>query len=106
MTNPENFVSHRQALMGLSVQMPALTAALVLTKEKRYAARAADYPRAWLVDSKTRMNPNLQYAQAIHGRTTGRGTGGIDTIHLVEVVQALPFLARSGALTASELTAV
>jgi hypothetical protein len=73
-TNPENFVLHRQALMGLSVQMPALTAAWVFTKEKRYAARAADHLRAWFVDSKTRMNPNLQYAQAIHGRTTGRGT--------------------------------
>jgi hypothetical protein len=30
----------------------------------------------------------------------------IDTIHLVEVVQAIPFLARLGALTAAELTAV
>ena len=31
------------------------------------------------------MNPNLQYAQAIKGRFTGRGTGIIDTLHLVEV---------------------
>jgi len=38
------------------------------------------------------MNPNLQFAQAIHGRTTGRGTGVIDTIHRVEVAQAVPFL--------------
>jgi hypothetical protein len=35
------------------------------------------------------MNPALRYAQAIHGRVTGRGTGIIDTIHLVEVVRAL-----------------
>ena len=35
------------------------------------------------------MNPNLQYAQAIHGRVTGRGTGIIDTIHLVEVARAI-----------------
>ena len=35
------------------------------------------------------MNPNLRYAQAIHGRFTGRGTGIIDTIHLVEVARAL-----------------
>ena len=34
------------------------------------------------------MNPNLQYAQAIHGRFTGRGTGIIDTLHLVEVARA------------------
>ena len=34
------------------------------------------------------MNPNLQYAQAIQGRFTGRGTGIIDTLHLVEVARA------------------
>jgi hypothetical protein len=105
MTNPDNFVAHRQALMGLSVQMPALTAAWVLTKKKQYAVNAAEHLRAWFIDEKTRMNPNLQYAQAIHGRTTGRGTGVIDTIHFVEVVQAIPFVAKSGALSASDLTA-
>lgn len=106
MTNPGNFVAHRQALMGLSVHMPALTAAWVLTREKRYANKAAEHLRAWFVDEKTRMNPNLQYAQAIHGRTTGRGTGVIDTIHLVEVVQAIPFIASAGALTGTELSIV
>ena len=34
------------------------------------------------------MNPNLQYAQAIQGRFTGRGIGIIDTLHLVEVARA------------------
>lgn len=31
------------------------------------------------------MNPNLHYAEAIHGRLTGRGIGVIDTLQLVEV---------------------
>jgi hypothetical protein len=44
------------------------------------------------------MNPNLQYAQAIHGITTGRGTGIIDTIHLVEVARASAVLADGGVL--------
>jgi hypothetical protein len=51
------------------------------------------------------MNPNLQYAQAIHGRTTGRGTGVIDTIHLVEVARAIPLLAQSGSLPARDFDA-
>jgi hypothetical protein len=42
------------------------------------------------------MNPNLQYAQAIHGRFTGRGTGIIDTLHLVEVARAAPRLDMTG----------
>ena len=99
MSNPDNFDGHRQALMRLSVQMPALTAAWKITREKRYAAHAARHLQAWFVDPKTRMNPNLQYAQAIHGRTTGRGTGIIDTLHLVEVARAATVLESSGALS-------
>jgi hypothetical protein len=48
------------------------------------------------------MNPNLQYAQAVHGRATGRGIGIIDTIHLVEVARAIEVLQGSGALTQAE----
>src|SRR5437762_11027068 len=78
LSNPDNFVEHRRALMRLSVQIPALAAAWKLTREKRYATQAVSHLRAWFIDERTRMNPNLQYAQAIHGRTTGRGTGIID----------------------------
>jgi len=52
------------------------------------------------------MNPNLQYAQAIHGITTGRGTGIIDTIHLVEVARAIEILKDSSALSMTELGAI
>jgi alginate lyase len=103
MTNPDNFVEHRRALMRLSVQVPALVAAWKLTKDKRYANHAARHLRAWFTDQTTRMNPNLQYAQAIHGRTTGRGIGIIDTIHLVEVVRAIEILKDSSALSMTEL---
>ena len=89
MSNPGNFVEHRRALMRLSVEMPALVSAYTLTKDKKYVAAAARHARAWFVSRATRMTPALRYAQAIHGRFTGRGTGIIDTIHLVEVARAL-----------------
>src|SRR6185369_6595598 len=106
MSNPDNFVEHRRALMRLSVQVPALVAAWKLTKDKRYAAHAAQHLRAWFIDERTRMNPNLQYAQAIHGITTGRGTGIIDTIHLVEVARATEVLRDSSALSRTEQGAI
>jgi hypothetical protein len=105
MTNPDNFVEHRKFLMKLSVQVPALAAAWKLTRDRRYSDHAAKHIRAWFVDEPTRMNPNLQFAQAIHGRFTGRGTGVIDTIHFVEVARAIPFLAESGSLSASDYDA-
>jgi len=106
MSNPENFVEHRKALMRLSVQVPALAAAWKLTHEERHAVAAGRHLRAWFVDEATRMNPSLQYAQAIHGRFTGRGTGIIDTIHLVEVARAIETLDGSPALTRKERDAV
>jgi hypothetical protein len=98
MTNPDNFVAHRQALIRLSLQVPALAAAWTLTRDARYADHVLRHLRAWFVDADTRMNPNLLYAQAIHGRVTGRGIGIIDTIHLVEVVRAARVLEAAGAI--------
>ena len=103
MTNPDNFVGHRHALIRLGVQVPVLTAAWIITHDSKYANHATKHLRTWFLDPATLMNPNLQYAQAIHGRTTGRGTGIIDTIHLVEVVQSIPFLADAKALTSTDL---
>jgi len=106
MTNPNNFVDHRRYLMLLSVQLPALVAAWKLTKDERYAIHAVQHLRAWFIDEKTKMNPNLQYSQAIHGRFTGRGIGIIDTIHLVEVARAIEWLKDSRSLNSTELGGV
>lgn len=106
MTNPDNFVEHRRALMRFSVQVPALVAAWKLTKDARYARHAARHLRAWFLDPATLMNPHLQYAQAIHGRTNGRGIGIIDTIHLVEVARAVEVLEGSHALSPAEVAGV
>ena len=89
MSNPGNFNDHRRALMRLSVQMPALTTAYTLTKDRKYSMAAARHARAWFVSRGTKMTPALRYAQAIQGRFTGRGIGIIDTIHLVEVARAI-----------------
>jgi len=106
MSNPANFVEHRRALMRLSVQVPALVAAWKLTRDKRYVAHAAEHLRAWFIDERTRMNPHLQFAQAIQGRTTGRGTGIIDTIHLVEVARAIEVMEPSGVLSPDDFTKI
>jgi hypothetical protein len=91
-SNPDNFDEHRRVMVRLSIQMPALTAAWLLTGDRRYASRACDHLRAWFVTAETRMNPNLQFAQAVHGVSTGRSYGIIDSLHLVEVARAASFL--------------
>lgn len=92
-SDPGNFNGHRAALIDFSIQMPALTAAWLLTGKAQYGRRAADHLRAWFVDSATSMRPNLEYAQGIHGRSTGRSYGIIDTLQLVEVARAARLVA-------------
>jgi hypothetical protein len=94
-SNPDNFVEHRRAMVRFSIHASTLTSAWLLTGDERFAAHAGRHLRAWFVDEATRMSPHLLYAQAIHGRVTGRGVGIIDTIHLVEVAKAAELLAPS-----------
>ena len=105
-TNPNNFVEHRRAMMRLSVQVPAMVAAWKLTSKRVYADKAVAHLRAWFIDEKTRINPSLNYAQAIKGRFTGRGIGIIDTIHLVEVARALEVLEEARGIPSSDLAGV
>jgi hypothetical protein len=95
MTNPDNFVAHRQAMIRFSRIVGALASAYVLTQDETYVRQAFRHLNAWFVDSDTRMNPSLLYAQAIKGRATGRGIGIIDTIHLMEVTQGLRVMEKA-----------
>jgi hypothetical protein len=89
MTNPENFVAHRLAMIRFSKIVGALASAYKITGDKKYVLQALKHCKAWFVDKETLMNPSLLYAQAIKGRFTGRGIGIIDTIQLMEVAQGL-----------------
>ncbi len=63
----------------------ALGAAHKITADDRYVIKAAQLLKVFFLDLKTRMNPNLQFAQAIPGVSFGRGIGIIDTLHLIEI---------------------
>lgn len=89
MTNPDNFVAHRHAMIRFSRIVGALASAYRLTGKDQYVRAALSHCKAWFVDTSTLMNPNLLYSQAIKGRFTGRGIGIIDAIQLMEVVQGL-----------------
>jgi hypothetical protein len=91
-SNPDKFTAHRDAVIRLGVQLPALAAAYKVTGQARYAEHAEKHLHAWFVAPETKMNPHLEHAQAIIGVNTGRGIGVIDTLHLVEVARAVSVL--------------
>ena len=83
-----------------------LALAWYFTGEKKYADKAAELSRAWFIAPQTRMNPNLNYGQAIPGRVDGRGIGIISSRSLINVMDSLALIQPTGALTDAENAAV
>jgi hypothetical protein len=94
-SNPENFEHHRMAMRNMKDAVAALAAAYALTGDDKYVSKAADFLRVFFLDEKTKMNPHLEYAQAVLGVATGRSYGVIDTLHLAELPVAVRFLEKS-----------
>lgn len=106
LTNPGNFDNHRILLRRFSMAVPALTASALHLEDATLAARAVQHLRAWFVDLATRMEPHLEYGQAIRGICKGRGIGIVDTVHLAEVAVATQRLEEIGALAGEDRAAV
>lgn len=104
LTNPDNFVAHRFAMIRFSKIVGSLASAYKITGEQKYVDQALKHLKAWFIMPETLMNPNLEFAQAIKGRFTGRGIGIIDTIHLLDVAQGT--LVMQDKITASDLKAI
>jgi hypothetical protein len=98
-SNPDNFAHHRLAVRDLRDSVAALAAAYRLTGEDRYVSKAVELLRVFFLDEATRMNPHLEFAQAIPGRTPGRGIGIIDTLHLCEIPVAIAAMQSSAELS-------
>ncbi|MCX6132839.1 MAG: alginate lyase family protein [Ignavibacteriales bacterium] len=106
MTNPDNFNKHREVMRRFCDVVSALTAAYKITGDEKFASKAILHLHAWCVDDATKMYPHLKYAQAIKGKFTGRGTGIIDTIHLIEAARAVEVLSGSKSFKAGEEAAI
>ncbi len=92
--------SPRLGRMARSAHTLAL--AHTFTGRAEFAERAALLLRTWFLDADTRMNPHLQYGQAIPGRVEGRGIGIIDTVRLTSAIDAAGLLAGSEFWTREE----
>jgi hypothetical protein len=99
-------MEHREAMRNMSIQVASLTAAFKITGDKKYADHAIDHLTAWFINSETKMNPNMNYAQAIKGVCPGRGVGLIDAIHLVEPARSISVLNEFNALDKKTFTSL
>lgn len=103
-SNPELDKLDRNRLGELGERVSALSLAYYLGGDEKYAAKATELIRAWFFDSKTRMNPNFEYAQMIpgHNDDKGRCYGVIDAYSFVEMLDGVNLLEGSKSFTAKD----
>jgi hypothetical protein len=94
----------RSALQSMIDETTQCALAGYFTGERRYFARGADLLRAWFLNSKTRMNPHLRYAQVVRGQNgdEGHARGIIDASDFHYLLDAIRLIERAEGLTAAE----
>jgi hypothetical protein len=94
--NPEVEKTDRPLLAKLITSVKILGLAYRFTQREDYATHAAMLLRTWFIDPNTKMNPNLQFGQAIPGICDGRGIGLIETAGLArDLLPAVQFVIAS-----------
>jgi hypothetical protein len=96
----------RMAYFRMGDAVTYLAVAFDVTKEPRYARRAAEWLRAWFVMPATRMNPNLRFAQCIPGDAEGLPIGLIRGMTIIDVVRAERLLIGTAAWTHEDADAL
>jgi len=100
--NPEIYkITDRTYLGKIDNACRILSLAWYFTGNPKYAAKAATLLQTWFINDDTKMNPHLDYGQAIPGINSGRGIGIIETIALTGIADAAILLEGSPSWTAS-----
>lgn len=87
----------RVAYFRFGDTVTTLSVAYAITGDQRFAARAAEWLRAWCLDPATRMNPNLEYAQCVPGVAKGLPIGLIRAMTILDLARCDRLLAGSAA---------
>ncbi|RDC64516.1 alginate lyase family protein [Adhaeribacter pallidiroseus] len=95
-TNPEvNDIKDNSYVRDISRDIWILGLAYYFTDNEQYAAKATELLKVFFLDSATRMNPHLKYAQLIQGDNAVYGTGIVDTESFSELIDGVQLLAGS-----------
>src|SRR3982750_3103898 len=98
--NPEIYkITDRTYLGKLETASRILALTWYFTGEEKYAAKASSLLQTWFIDEATKMNPNLDFGQAVPGVNSGRGIGIIETIALTGIADAAALLKGSTSWT-------
>jgi hypothetical protein len=94
--NPEvSDYKDKSNMMNFAEDVQILSLAYYFSDDIKYAQKASENLKTWFIDPATKMNPNLNFAQAIKGLNDGRGIGIIESRILINVVDAIGLIQNS-----------
>ena len=92
----------RVAYFRFGDTVATLAVAYAISGEQRFAARAAEWLRAWCIDPATRMNPKLEYAQCVPGQAKGLPIGLIRAMTILDLARCDRLLTGSAAWSTAD----
>ena len=103
-TNPEVLTyKDKDYLPELCSNVYALAIAHYYSGDKKYNNHAIKLIKVWFLDTATRMNPNMNFGQAIKGENVGRGAGLIDARSFIKVIEAIQLMDAQGVYPKEDL---
>lgn len=98
--NPEfNAYGDNERIDRMVDNVVTLGLAFAVSKDERFAERAIRQLTVWFLEPTTKMNPNLNFAQAVKGVNEGRGIGIIETYSFRHLIDAMILLKQSRSWT-------
>ena len=94
--NPEvDDYKDKSNMIWMTRNVEVLALAYYFSDDNKYAEKAAQLLQTWFLNPETKMNPNLNFAQAVKGKNDGRGIGIIESRILTSVVDAVGMINSS-----------
>ena len=98
--NPETANYLDKVYMGrLCENVQVLALGYYFSNDQRFAKKATELIKVWFLDTATRMNPNMNFGQAVKGRFTGRAEGMIDCRLFIFMLDGIQMIKNSEAWT-------
>lgn len=95
-------ISDDTELGNLEQASEVLALAYYFSGEEKYAERASFLIRTWFLLPETKMNPNVNFGQAVPGKYDGRGEGVLETRGITRIIDAIGLLKGSQGWTETD----
>ncbi|WP_439489777.1 alginate lyase family protein [Algoriphagus sp.] len=105
--NPEIYDhKDRSQLLSLISDLKVLSLAYYLTQNSKYSLRCYQILNTWFIDSQTKMNPHLQFAQVKPTEHRGSFSGMIEARELIQIPDVLYLLDGAEAIKPEFLSSI